>query len=139
MKKEIEIIARALIVKQNKILLCQNLEKGHYYLPGGHVEIYEDILSALKREFYEETGHNLKISKFLGVLENFYKEEGEFIHEINLIFQGKISENKIKSKEDHIGFFWVDIRDLRKIKLLPVQIKKFIKSKKPLFLIERNV
>ncbi len=139
MKKEIELLVRALIKNRNKVLLCKNLEKGHYFLPGGHIEFDENVQDALKREFYEETGLSLKISKFLGILENFFLEEEKIVHEINFIFDCKINKNTIKSKENYIAFFWVDLKDLNKIKLLPNQIKRFIKTKEPLFLIEKNV
>lgn len=136
---QIEVLVRALIKNKGKVLLCKNLKKGHYYLPGGHVERDEDLITALKREFYEETGEDLKISKFLGVLENFFKENKKIIHEINFIFQGKVNKKEIKSKENYIGFFWVKMNDLNKINILPSKIKKFIKNKKQKFLIERNV
>lgn len=139
MKKEIELLARALIKNRNKVLLCKNLKKGHYFLPGGHIEFDENVRDALKREFYEETGLSLKISKFLGILENSFLEEKRIVHEINFIFTCKINKNTVKSKESRIAFFWVDLKDLDKIKLLPDQIKKFIKTKKTLFLIEKNV
>ncbi len=135
---KIEIIVRALIKNKKKVLFCKNLEKGHYYLPGGHVEANEDLISALKREFYEETGLKLKVKKFLGILENFFEENNKKIHEINFIFEGKINEKAIKSKENYIEFYWIDTKDWNKIKILPKGIKKFIKSKTQ-FLVERNV
>lgn len=138
MKIYTEIIVRALIKNKNKVLLCKNIKKGHFYLPGGHLEANEDLISALKREFYEETGLYLKKVKFSGVLENFFCENSKNIHEINIIFKGEINKKEIKSKEDNIEFFWIDIKKLKTIKILPVGTKKFIKNKCK-FLIEKNV
>lgn len=138
MKNQIEIIVRVLIKNKNKVLLCKNLEKGHYYLPGGHIENNEDLISALKREFLEETGLHLRKIKFLGILENFFSENNKKIHEINFIFKGEIDKKEVKSKENYIEFFWIDIKNLNKIKILPHRIKKFIKNKTQ-FLIEKNV
>jgi len=137
-KKKIEIIVRAIIKKGNKILLCKNIERGHYYLPGGHLETNENLLEALKREFFEETGENLRNIKFLGILENFYKEKGILINEINIIFKGEIKNKNIKSKEDYITFEWIKLKEIDKIKLLPKKMKDFVK-KKGKFFIEENV
>ncbi len=37
-------------------VLCKHKERNTYEFPGGHREAGEDILSAAKRELYEETG-----------------------------------------------------------------------------------
>lgn len=136
MNKTIEIIARVIIKNNNKVLLCKNRERGYYYLPGGHIEFSENIINGLKREIKEEINCSLKIIKFLGILENFFKEKNFSHHEINIIFEGKIKNKKVKSKESYIEFEWIDIKNLDKIKILPKSIKKFIEKKKTNFLIE---
>ena len=57
---KIELIARGIIINDGKILLCDNLKKGYYFLPGGQIEEGEDIETALKREMLKaDYGSNL--------------------------------------------------------------------------------
>ena len=47
---------RAVIIKNNKILMVNSKNKD-YKFPGGGVKKYEEKLDALKREVEEETGY----------------------------------------------------------------------------------
>lgn len=50
-KDGIHVLARAVIIDQDNILLCQTLDLpvSFYFLPGGHVEHEESASSALIR------------------------------------------------------------------------------------------
>ena len=41
---------------KDKWVFAKNLKRGGWEIPGGHIEIGEDWLTAAKREMYEETG-----------------------------------------------------------------------------------
>ncbi len=133
MSNTIELIARAVIIKERKILLCRNKDKGYYYLPGGHVEFGEKAKEALARELKEEleTIETEKIS-FMEASENFFVQNGEKHHELNLIFSVMPARIKEKSKEDHIDFEFLSPEQVQKENILPPSIKqkilKWIKS-----------
>ncbi len=126
-----------MISSGTKILLCHASQGGHYFLPGGHVEIFEDAPTALKRELKEELNATVKNLHFIGLVENIYRNDKERRHEINIIFRVKLKKNKSLSKENHITFRWVEISRLLKIDALPKvlfrAIQKFIKDKKIFF------
>lgn len=141
----IEVIARALILRDYEILLAHAKGENNTFLPGGHVEFGEFTTATLKRELKEELGMETETLKFLGVLEYRYgrfTRKNEICHEINLIFHSTIKdgfpcEDEMKSKKKKLEFFWVKINQLEKHNLLPEPltelIPKWIKEKKVFF------
>ena len=128
--KTIELIVRLIIKEKNKVLLCKPKNGGFYFLPGGHVEFGDSLEKTIYKEMYEELGFEEKqiteIS-YISYLEQMYLEDGENHHEINMIFNVSIPKDiSIKSKESHIDFEWIDIKDIKNIKLLPEKIIQFI-------------
>ncbi len=129
--KNIEHIARVLIVREDKILLCKDLKHGHYFLPGGHVEFGENAEKSLIREMKEESQSEISNFKFAGVFENSYEEDGEIHHEVNILHTANVKDEKVISKESHISFDWVDIDNLTNINFLPKEFAEgIIKWKK---------
>ena len=126
MMNNIELIARAVILNRNKIILCRIKGKNWYFLPGGHVEFGEGIVASLKRELREEIGIKVKLGKVIGVIENFYRENRKSHHEINIIFSGTAANRKTSSKESHIEFEYVDIKYIKNKNILPKQLKPLL-------------
>ena len=61
-----------LIIKNSKLLLVDMDDSGFLCLPGGYVELGETTEIAVKRELLEEVGKKFNISKYLGVVENYF-------------------------------------------------------------------
>ncbi len=116
---QFEVIARGIFLNGENILLCKNKEHGHYYLPGGHVEIGERAEDALVREMLEEAGVQARNIIFAGVSENSFGDGKEMHHELNLVFSGTIGVSTVPSLEDYIEFEWVPIENLRTVGMLP--------------------
>jgi 8-oxo-dGTP diphosphatase len=115
MKRNFEIIARAVILKNNKILVCKNIKQNdkYYYLPGGHIEFGEPAEIALARELKEELDLSVKSMRFIGALENVFKQNKKNHHEVNLVFNVVVNEIKDKSCEDHLGFLFLHINEFK--------------------------
>jgi 8-oxo-dGTP diphosphatase len=132
--KKFEICARGIIIQKGKILICKVKKNKNYFFPGGHVEFEERADAALKRELKEEIGVAVKKSRFIGANENFYRQRGKFLHEINIVFEIDIGKNIPKVLEDHLKFKWVDLKFLPKMKVYPTAVKnsvlKWLKDKK---------
>lgn len=125
----IELIARAVVIHEDAILLCKPKEADHFYFPGGHVEFEEDISTALKRELKEETNATVTETRFIGVWENdFFKnsfhEKPQQKHEVNVVFEAKIASPDIKNMEDHIESRWVPLVEFKEGRVLPVLLKE---------------
>lgn len=133
---EIHNITRAVIVKEDKILLTEctsrDGKKTWSFLPGGHVNYNEGLQDALIRELGEETNcKNPKISGMLGIYEQSFIDDGKPLHEINYLFKVDVDnkiEEGIDSRASHLSFSWADINDLTKVNLLPKQFKILIPS-----------
>lgn len=124
-----EIIVRAIIVYDEKLLICRAKDKGHYFMPGGHTEPEESLEQALEREIQEETGKQIISSEYLGNLPNTYSADEIEHYEINHVFLTQLSDYRITSMERHIDFKWVEISQISELEILPENLKTFIQNK----------
>ena len=96
----IKQVVAALIVRENKILICQRTEDQpmpfKWEFPGGKVELGEEFKAALKRELDEELGITANIGTKVAVIQHTYRNgnavELHFYHVEH--FEGEI-ENRI--------------------------------------------
>lgn len=64
-KFENRLSAYGIIKHEGKILLVNTKSTGKWFLPGGEVEIGEDMEDAVKRETYEECGIDVSVGKMI--------------------------------------------------------------------------
>jgi ADP-ribose pyrophosphatase YjhB (NUDIX family) len=121
--KPIQLLVRAIIEKDSKILVCHKKGKDYYFLPGGHVEFGESSEYALAREIKEELGIEMTGSFFIGGTEHMFEEDGARQHEVNLVFKVEVDKIKIESEEDHLQFFLLDPEQFEQENILPSVLK----------------
>lgn len=131
-------LARGILFHNESVLLVQDIRpgQGHYFLPGGNVEPGESIIETLPREWQEELGWNIKAGSFLGCLENRWdfkrKQDSAVVEvfEVNFLFMAEATnetlQQKPASKEAHLKFSWVPIKNLSSLNLLPAPLKSII-------------
>ena len=113
------INARAVIRKDDTILLCQFIDKDYFFLPGGGVEHTEPTVAALGREMIEELGVKLLSASFMGAMENIFDNNGDPYHELNLVFNATIDTMDPVSQEEKLHFVWMPITKLASEKVYP--------------------
>ena len=136
-----ELIVRALIIRDRKILVCQTAGRDYFFLPGGHVEFSETLRDALRRELYEEIGAILKEAAFIGGVENLFMQDGVQKHEISFVFNTEVDVKQIVSREDHVSFFWFSMDQFIEANIAPPAMKDAIlewTAEKDAFFIESN-
>lgn len=137
MENQFELIVRALIIKDKRILVCRNIGKDYFYLPGGHIEFLETMQDALKRELREELDARVIASQFLGGVENLFEQEGVKRHEFNFLFHVDIDIEEVNSKEEHLEFYWLSEEDFLNKNIGPPALKdaiiKWIADRKTFF------
>ena len=62
----------------------------------------------------------------IGLVDNFYEEEGKKRHEINLVFHVIPEKIVSESRKDHISFFLFDKERFKKEKVLAIALQKAI-------------
>lgn len=114
--ERIRVASRALIIKNNKILLSHEQNTGVYMTPGGGVENGETLEECCIREVREETGYIVSVNSPFVVIDEYcfetMYESNYFICDI----MGKI-ENSLTDVEIEHGMVskWLDINDALEI------------------------
>lgn len=118
-----------LIERNGKILFVREKKPqayGKYNLPGGHLELGEDIIAGAKREVKEEVGFAVELTGFLGVFEGASDN-----HYINFVFyaQAKAGDTPRPQADEILDCHWLtaaeieamadtDFRNAKRIRLI---------------------
>jgi molecular chaperone GrpE len=124
MKRLFEVPVKAVLIKDNKILILKRSSKkdnryaGKYDLPGGAAEYGETVPEAIKREIKEETNLEVEIGPVIQVSDSEKEysldEKGEkkmkvYIKGIRVIAYYKSGE--VKLNDEHESFEWLTFDD----------------------------
>ena len=123
-----EIIARAVVIRDRRILAARQRAKRWYFLPGGHVEPGEAVEPALTRELREELALPATVTGFVGVVEHAYTEDGSHHHELNVIFEVDLGCAEPVSQEDHLEFSWLSLDAIEDTDLRPGPLKAALQA-----------
>ena len=114
MKRSIRNSAKALIIKEGKVLAIRIRDHGEewYIMPGGGQESEELLTDAVCREVAEETGIEVTAKELVFVIEGVH---GEAFH-------------NAASHKDHnqTGCEWLDIKTLNHSRLYPSKLRRQI-------------
>lgn len=119
-----------IIIKNKKILLLKRHKCGlnYYILPGGTMEKNETIAQTAIREAEEETGLTVTLAK-----RKPWKSKFEFRDEYYFFVDKTVGrcrlggpEAKLNNPANHYGLEWVELERLKKINLVPKDIKQFL-------------
>ena len=107
-----------------------------YMLPGGRIELYEDSISAIRREIKEELNYNLDYT-LCSIQENFLEKNNKKITQYcfcyKAVYKGKISDEIIKCNDNNNqSFYWCDIKEINNYKIIPNSTYNLILSTKEL-------
>ena len=133
----LNIRAGAAIIHNNKILTHKNINKDHYCLPGGRIEIGESSEETVKRELQEELKKDVEITGYVATIENFFGLDDKKYHEIYFLHRVEFAneeDKKIDSTmhnmegKDYLIYEWLDLDKIDEYNLLPACLKDVLKS-----------
>jgi len=136
-----EILVRALIIRDRRILVCQTIGKDYFFLPGGHIEFGESMQDGLRRELVEELDARVIASAYIGCVENIFEQNEVKKHEISFVFHIDIDLRDVSSKEEHISFYWLTFEEFIDANVMPPAMKDAIvewTAEKETFFIEEK-
>lgn len=125
---QIEIIARGICVRDNKILLAYLKEKKYYFLPGGHVEFGESVFKTLEREIFEETELSAQVRDLAFAFEHTWNDGGRIVHELNYVLMYDLNQapSTIRSKVGYLEFLWIPFEQFSALPFLPGEVKGLV-------------
>lgn len=136
---KLNVRAAGIIIHNNKLLIHRNINKDHYALIGGRIEIGENSEDAVKREIREELGKEIQITGNVATIENFFEMESHKYHEIMFVHKAEFVNEEDKKIEttieniegkDYLKYEWVDLDKIDEYPLRPQIIKEVIKNGK---------
>ena len=126
-----------IIVHEGKLLVMRDYGIGHYYLPGGRVQLHETTDAAILREMREELQITAQIERPLWLNQSFFTLDGtdERFHEVCMYYLMDISKTDLLARGEvfsfeeggHIHTFsWMLFEQLREAYIYPLFIKEQI-------------
>lgn len=124
---------RAIVIKDDKILLNEFNHGEYYNIPGGGLEIGETLKECVKREVYEESGYTVHVKEMVYIYEynpirdgHRYGKRGALSHvfkcEIDMnseIHKRSVIDSDPTGQSISTGCKWIPIDDLNHINLVP--------------------
>lgn len=135
---KLNVRAGGVIIHNNKILTHRNINKDHYCLPGGRIEIGESSEQTIKREIYEELGKEIEITGYLATIENFFEMENKKYHEIFFLHRIEFENEEDKKinytmhnaeGKEYLQYEWLDLDKIEEYNILPKCLKEVLKSR----------
>ncbi len=106
----------ALVLHEHKILLVRRAvfpRKGWWDVPGGFVELREDPVHAMKREFKEELGVDAKVERLLGIfIDTYYVEVGPPSKVLNIYYSVSCRNKRFTPADDISKARWFPLSSL---------------------------
>ena len=102
-------------------------------LPGGFVDIGEDIEQGMRREIMEETGLSVERLHYLFSIPNRYEYSGMTIHTLDMFFQAEVPSDAVPHADDDAAeLMWVPIAQLNPqdfgLRSIRQAVEKFVNS-----------
>ena len=113
---KLNIRAAGVIIHNNKVLLHKNVNKDHYAIPGGRIEIKD----------------------YMATIENFFEMDGKKYHELYFLYKAEFAEEEDKKIDytihnvegkEYLQYEWADLNKIDEYNILPKCLKDILKMR----------
>jgi 8-oxo-dGTP pyrophosphatase MutT (NUDIX family) len=108
---------------QGELLLIERTDNGQWALPGGGQDLGESVIQAARREVYEETGIDVKITGLSGIYSDprhvIAYDDGEVRQEFSLCFHAKPISGEPRASSESSQARWVSPDSLQDLNIHP--------------------
>ena len=117
----------AVVVNEGRVLLVQRGTeplKGHWSLPGGLIEVGEELTAAVLREVYEETGLMVEPVQLIELLDRIHRD-GERVryHYVIADYLCRVLGGTLLAASDADAVRWADPEQLSALQLDPLTVR----------------
>lgn len=110
MPAHIVAVAGFITNNEGKVLMMRHPIRG-WEIPGGQVEVGEDLITALKREVREETGVEVEVGQLVGVYSNV-KGSDYVPTKVIFDFFGTYHSGELQTSSESLEVEWVAREDV---------------------------
>jgi 8-oxo-dGTP pyrophosphatase MutT (NUDIX family) len=128
----------AVVAHHDALLLHRGAAEHEWSFPGGQVRAGERAADALQREIYEELGVTADIGPLAFVVENFYLDGKQRVHELGLYFQVTFSPDtpllafrglfQGRELDKQLVFQWCALSALKSLPINPACVLPYLSS-----------
>ncbi|HEX7018073.1 MAG TPA: NUDIX domain-containing protein [Patescibacteria group bacterium] len=120
----------ALVIKNDQLLIIKDKTEKLHDIPGGGVELTENLEEALKREALEEAGAHITMGALVHLAEGYFyhSKEKKFFKTLQLFYEAELAGEL--EKPHHQTSEWVKFVPLREVNKypLPAAVKDALKK-----------
>jgi len=121
------------VIEPGRVLLVRRGSEpmqGEWSLPGGLVELGEELTQALRREIREETGLRVAVGPMVEVLDRIHRDAHGKVrfHYLLVDFLCRIEGGKLEAASDAAAAQWVAPADLEQFRLRPETLRVIEKA-----------
>lgn len=128
------LLARAIIRRDDRVLVVRADGQTHTFLPGGHVEDGEGLATCLRRELQEELGVESTVGAYRGVVEHRWHRDGTPQYELNHCFAVEapaVPDQAPTAEEGYLSFEWATADALDSVDLQPAPLRRLLAPNAP--------
>jgi len=125
-----KVDVRAIVLRDNKVLLVREAEDGLWSLPGGWADVGDRPSEAIAREVYEETGLTVSVERLLGLWDrNLHGHPPYPFHAYKMIFLCSEQDGELRLSSDSLEIDFFDPESLPQLsmtRIVPIEIQRSI-------------
>jgi ADP-ribose pyrophosphatase YjhB (NUDIX family) len=110
---------------EGRVLLIHRTDNDRWALPGGEVELGENVSQAVIREVREETGLEVEITDFVGIYSDpkhiIAYDDGEVRQQFSLCFRARPIGGALRGSLESKEVSWVPSDELDALRIHPAQ------------------